>query len=205
MKLQSFVGIFLVAIFVVSSVVVSKSDLSLIRTAIAGYGGGIDVTNATNAVVKAEDTEKQSDLNSAQVLVSALSDPADDAVKTSLQNRINTLQKKIDNDRADRNREKKNHNKKSNKKSSQVTVQKKVAEFAIHNNAKDIASYRKVSAIKKANPAQFRNLQSVFNKYNKVGGKLKVQPSAQTVSAINMFRGYNGYSAYLNYVGKLKK
>jgi len=142
MKLQSFVGVFLVAVFVLSTVAVSKSDLSLVRIAAAGYG----------------------------------------------------------NDNGGNHKKQKKH-----KKVSQVKVQKKIAEFKIHNNAKDIDSYRRVSAIKKSNPAQFKALQNVFNKYNKVGGKLKVQPSAQTVSAINMFRGYNGYSAYLNYVGKLKK
>jgi hypothetical protein len=94
---------------------------------------------------------------------------------------------------------------KKKKKTSQVTVQKKVAEFGVYNNARSISAYRTVSAIKKSNPARFRALQSIFNKYNTVGGRLKVRPTVQTVSAINLFRSYDGYSRYLSYVGKLKK
>jgi|GEM_PF-6647432 len=99
----------------------------------------------------------------------------------------------------------KKHKKHKKKKASQATVRKKIAEFRGFNTPQSIAAYNRVSAIKKANPAQFRNLQRIFNQYNRVGGKLKVRPSVQTVSAINMFRSYNGYGMYVKYMGKLKK
>lgn len=153
-KIQTTIGIFLVAVFVASSVGANGS-FSVIRSAFAGYGysGGSEITP-----------------------------PA--ATTTS---------------------SKHHHHKKKKKKTSQTTVVKKVAQFKVFQTPANVRAYNTVSAIKKTNPSKFRALQNVFNRYTTVSGKLRVQPNAQTLASINMFRSYNGYSTYLNYVSKLKK
>lgn len=152
-KQQVAVGAFMVAVFAITAIVASSSDLSLTRTASAGYGSDTGQRNRSEAARRREE----------------------------------------------RARNKKHH------KSSQKTSEQKVEEFSGFNNPQAIEAYRTVSALKKTNPSRFRALEIIFNKYNKVGGRLRVQPSAQTVAAINQFRNYNGYSIYLNHLARLKK
>ena len=97
------------------------------------------------------------------------------------------------------------HHKKKKKKISQAKVLQKVNEFKGYNTPANISAYNRIVAIKKASPAKFRAMENVYQRYARVGGRLKVRPSVQTISAINMFKSYNGYATYLNYVAKLKK
>jgi len=99
----------------------------------------------------------------------------------------------------------KSKKKKKKTTSSQTTIQKKVNDFQPFNTVASISAYRTVAALRSSNPARFKALQNLFNRYYTVGGRLKVQPSPQTVAALNQYRSYTGYAAYLNYLGKLKK
>lgn len=153
-KVQTIVGISLVAVFVISAVATSGSGLSLNRVASAGYGSNDNGQDHKSA--------------------------------------------------AERKKAERKRNKKGNK-VSQKTVVAKVAEFKAYNAPQHQAAFRTVSNIKRVNPTRFRAIENVFKKYNTVSGRLRVQPSRQTLSVINQYRSYDGYSKYLNYANKLKK